>query len=140
MFNFGRGSNISIGSCHGQVVINGKRINVPDGANISMRGDKVYVNGQLYDEENFEGAKEIKIEIQGSCGDITTSGSVIVNGNAGNIDAGTHVECGNVSGHVDAGTSIKCKDIYGNADAGTSIKCDKIGGRANAGVSVEHRG
>lgn len=71
----------SVGSCYsaiignGTVIVNGKKINVPKNASVSIQNDKVYVNGKLYNEDKelndaLENSKDINIVIQNS--DVTT--------------------------------------------------------------------
>lgn len=99
-----------------QIQINGKTI-ISNGGSISISNGKITIDGKIVD---FEDAKEINIEINGSldaldvdsCNKINISGSCVsVKTHNGSVDIGgnvtqdvtTHngnIECGNVGGNV----------------------------------------
>jgi len=98
--------------------INGKSIKVT-GSNISVIGDKVYVNGKLV-EEGLSG--NVEISFKGDLANLNVDGSATVDGNVlGYVDAGGSVRCENVNGSVDAGGSVYCGNVGGDVDAGGSI-------------------
>jgi hypothetical protein len=120
----------------GTVHVNGKTIHVPNGANISIFNDKVFVNGKPWNED---GAAEgiVKIVIEGTVADVKCDAPLEVKGSVeGNVDCAGSVHCGNITGPVDAGGSLHCGNIGGNARAGGSIKCSRIAGDAKAGGSI----
>lgn len=119
----------------GQVTINGVNVSVPDGADISVINNKIYVNGQPY---GIEFDNNLVIEVIGSLVNVKTDrGCVNVTGDVtGNVDAGGSVKCGNVGGYVDSGGALTCGDVQGNVDSGGSVKCGKVGGKVDAGGSV----
>lgn len=120
------------------IIVNGKRINVPNGHSVSIINGDVIVDGKSYTDN--KDLKEINIVIEGDCGslkvdscnrvevgrdvagDIRAGGSVVVHGAVQkNIDAGGSVTCANVGGDVDAGGSVTCGNISGSVDAGGSV-------------------
>lgn len=101
--------------------INGIRIDVPNGANISVTNGVVYVNGEKYNHKELEGKQVANIIIEGDVGNIKCNGSVT---------------CRNVQGYVDCGGSCHCYDVGSYVDAGGSVNCVHIGGDVDAGGSV----
>lgn len=118
------------------IVINGNRIDVPDGANVIIKEGNIIVGGSCL-AENIDANTTIQWE--GPIGDVICHRSMNISGNVdGNIDAGGSVTCQDVTGSVDAGGSINCNNVGGDADAGGSIHCGNIGGDADAGGSIRH--
>lgn len=116
----------------GSTIVNGVRINVPSGSNISIIDGQVYVDGKPYESEDLKDKSVVTLIIDGNVNNVTSDVSVTCRNVEGNVKAGTSVTCDNVKGNVVAGTSISCDDISGDAKAGTSINCDEIHGDANA--------
>lgn len=138
-----------------RITINGKTVEIPDGASFSINGNNVTINGNgisSLEEKNI-------ITIEGGTGDVNivncdntkltingdVSGSVKSSGSvtAGNIgqylDAGGSVECGTVNGDVKAdGSATINGDVAGSARAGGSLRCGKVSGDVKAGGSVRH--
>jgi hypothetical protein len=122
-----------------RIQVNGQTLTVPDGANISISGDTVTVNGDLIGASLTAGIQRLVIE--GNCGSITTQrASVEVTGDVtGDINAGSSVRCGNVNRSVSAGGSVTVAGtVSGDVSAGGSITCGPIGGSASAGGSIRH--
>ena len=119
------------------VIINGKSYK---GNNLSISGNKVYIDGKLVTDEDTESSEKIQITIEEGA-QIETfeiDGDAEINGNvSGNVNAGT-INCNDIKGNASAGGSIRCDDIGGNASSGGSIRCDDIGGNANAGGSIRN--
>lgn len=115
--------------------INGKTINIPDGANVSVKNGKVYINGKLQDDlkDNV-----IKLFIEGNAGNIVTDCLVKCNNVKGDVKAGSYVECDNITGNVEAKNYIECNDIGGDAKAGGYIEAKCIKGSVEAGGYVEY--
>ena len=119
-------NNLDVNNINGVTYINGRRINAPDGANISIINNKVYINGKLSEEysNDIKEDKEIIIKVEGNTGNINASNRVTIKGNVnGDIDAGNSVEVsGDVNGDIDAGNSVNVKGtVKGNIDAGNSV-------------------
>lgn len=76
--------------------------------NISVRNGILQINGNDIIESDIY---NIKIEIEGDCGDINTTGSVTVMGNAGNIDTTGSVSVGKDCNDIDTTGSVT---VYGN--------------------------
>jgi phage baseplate assembly protein gpV len=121
----------------GVVVVNGTRVEVPDGSNVSV------INGVIYiDDQPFGGDSKptgvTKLVIEGAVVNIKTDrASVEVHGEVkGDVDAGGSVTCGNVGGKVSSGGSANCRDVNGNVSAGGSVNCGKVSGKVSAGGSV----
>lgn len=107
------------------VNINGRTYNT-DGGNISIKGNKVYVDGELIEDCNKHSEKEINITINGNCNNIQCNGTLHVEGNVtGDIDCGNSVTInGNVDGKINAGNSINIKGSHtgGEIDAGNFVR------------------
>ena len=107
--------NTTIVSQNGVNIINGSIVG--GGMDITTRGDKVYINGELVTETSD---KQIQIHVEGNVdGPVTTtSGNIVVNGDAtrvettsGNIQVG-----GNISGGAKTMSgSVKANIIHGGA-------------------------
>lgn len=108
----------------GSISINGKRINVPNGANVSIRNNVVYINGERWeDSENGQFKETVHLNVEGNLINLSTDGSATVNGNiTGNLSTGgSGTISGSVGGNVAAGGSIRCGTVHGSAMAGGSI-------------------
>ena len=83
-----------------RVSINGRTIEVPNGRNLSIINNKVYVDGKLYDtDKEFPETKVFNIVIEGNVEKVENEeGSITVNGSAGSISA--------VNGNVSVGGSV----------------------------------
>lgn len=111
----------------GTIRINGKTY---VGNNISMVGNKVYIDGKLQGNGDFSEEKEIKIEVLCDIDRIESEESVNVYGNVhGNVFAKGSVNCDNVTGNVEAKGSVNCDNVGGNVKANGSVNCDVIKGR-----------
>lgn len=119
---FGFGSVIQSGN---KTIVNGVEINVPKGANISIIGGQVYVNGKPYQGNELKDCKAVNIIINGDVGDVDCGGSVTCHDVHGSVDCGGSCTCGNVDGSVDAGGSVTCGDVQGDIDAGGSVRVIK---------------
>lgn len=76
--------------------------------NISVRNGILQINGNnVIQSDRYD----IKIEIEGDCGNINTNGSVTVTGNAGNIDTTGSVSVGNDCNDIDTTGNVT---VYGN--------------------------
>lgn len=65
-----------------QVNVNGKSFNVPNGANVSIINNVLYVDGQEYTGDGYE-SKQFKIEITGGVANVKVErGDVTVHGDA----------------------------------------------------------
>lgn len=107
------------------VMINGRRISVPNGSSVSINNGEIFVNGEKYEDDKLKYKEIVHLIVNGDVGSIVSDVSVEINGNVdGDIDAGTSVKVnGNMIGDIDSGTSTT---VYGNQtgkiEAGTSIK------------------
>lgn len=109
-----------------QININGKQYNIPNG-NISIKNNKLYVNGKLVTEDNNI-YKATEIVIKGDVENIETDKSVKCNNVKNSIKAGGSVNCDDVGGDIYAGGSVRCDNVVGNVSASGSIHCDSVGG------------
>ena len=114
--------NMNIFQLGNKTMINGIEIDVPKNASISVRNNKVYINGKLYEDEKIKGKEIIKI---------------VINGDVGSVKSDVDIECRNVNGDVDCGRDCDINgDVGGSVIAGRDIDCDKIGGNAKAGRDI----
>ena len=122
----------------GRITVNGKTISVPNGTDINVVNNVVYINGVK--QKISDSTKEITIVVEGNIeGDLRVdNASVKVKGNvAGSVDSGGSCTVdGFVGQNINAGGSIRCGEVKGNADAGGSIRCGSVGGNASAGGSI----
>lgn len=89
-----------------RIVINGNSIET-NGRNVSIINGKIIVDGELLSSFNNY---DIKIEIYGDCGNIETTGNVIVNGNCKDIDCNGNVTCyGDIQGDIDCNGNVSLK-------------------------------
>lgn len=102
------------------VIIDNTSITVPDGSSVSIRNNKVYVNGKEWDNGPVAGV--VRVELSGDIKSVDT-------------DASLHVT-GDINGPANVGGSVNCGSIMGHVTAGGSVKCGTVGGRVNAGGSV----
>lgn len=91
-----------------KAIVNGVKIDIPEGASVSIRNNKVFINGEEYKSKELEN-KEFA--------------NIIVNGNAGNISCDNSVEVkGDVKGDISCGNSVKIdKNVIGDIDCGNSV-------------------
>ena len=106
----------------GIVTINGRRIEVPNGCNVSIINGTVFVDGKPWDSGKLEG---------------DTVRLVIIEGRVGHLSSDASIQCGDVEGNVQAGGSVNCHDVSGNVNAGGSARCERVGGSIDAGGSVK---
>lgn len=105
-----------------KTIINGVEIKVPRNADISIVNNNIYINGELYVNEDIKNKEIIKI---------------VINGDVGNVKSDIDIECKNVNGDVDCGRDCDINgDISGSVIAGRDIDCKKIGGNARAGRDI----
>lgn len=117
----------------GTIKWNGNTITVPDGANVSIQGDNIIVNGSSV-QEGVTG----DVIIEGNVHDLNTDRSAKVHGDVtGNVKASDSVKCGNIEGSCSASGSVKCSDIGGDTKAGGSVKASAISGSVSAGGSIK---
>lgn len=119
------------------VIINGNKIEVPDGTSISVvNGDVIIGGNQVGTAIN----NEIKIKVEGTLTSLKVDrGSVECDDVHGNVDAGSNVVCKNVGGSVDAGSNVQCGDVGGDIEAGSNVTCGKVSGDIDAGGNVISR-
>ena len=119
-------------------IVNGQRVQIPNGSEVSIVGSKLYIDGKEYKADGSEPL--ISITIEGDVGSLKVDkGDVSVLGSVnGNVEAGGSVGCGQVDGHVVAGGSITCGNIDGPVDSGGSVNCMNIEGSVDAGGSVRY--
>jgi len=99
------------------ITSNGKTVSVEGTGKICIRDGTVIVDGKRIDIGDGH-----DITIQGNCGSIQCDGNVTVEGSVtGNIDCGGSCRCGDVSGDIDAGGSVQGSSYGGNIDAGGSV-------------------
>ena len=126
---------------NGTVNINGKTYNA-NNSNISIQGNKVYIDGKLAQDCREDLDKEINITINGDCGSIECHGTLHVEGNVrgkvesensitvggdiiGDIERGNSATItGNVDGKIEAGNSVTVKGFHtgGKIDAGNTVR------------------
>ena len=104
-------------------IINGVKIEIPNGKNIRMDGNKIFVDGIEIDTKDTDlyGAKTVNVEIYGDVIDVKCNGNVTVKGNVLNgIDCGCSVTVnGNCDGTIDCGGSATIGgNVRGSIDAG----------------------
>lgn len=119
------------------VTINGRTFY---GDNVTIRGDKIYVDGQLSDVGLSPGQKELDIKVtEGVLGVLDAGGSVVCGEVREYVDAGGSITVnGNVGGGADSGGSISVNgDVTGDVDAGGSVTVSgSVTGSIDAGGSV----
>ena len=115
---------MNIFQSNSSINVNGIKINVPNGSNITINNGELYVNGKLYENEELKDKKIVKLIIEGDVGDVRSQ-----------VD----VQCKNVNGNVNAGRDVDVSgNITGNVNAGRDIDCKKIGGKAMAGRDISY--
>ena len=105
------------------VIIGNKKICV-SGNNVSIIGDKVFVDGKEVniDKDSTENGI-LKIEVTGTLNSIESDVSVEVKGNVlGNVEAGNYVTAEDIGGNAEAGNYIRCSKVAGNATAGNYVR------------------
>lgn len=90
-----------------KVVINGKAIKV-DGNNISVIGNKVYVDGKLIEDLDGIKSNNITIKVYGNVGHIDAPGDVSVEGNVDKVITGS----GDIK--VNGNVTGECKSSSGD--------------------------
>lgn len=96
------------------VTVNGKTYNLPNG-NVSVIGNKVYLNGKLVEDCNEIKEKEITIIIQGDNNTVSLdAGNITVKGNANDVSTKSgDIEIGGDANNI---TSISGDiEVFGNA-------------------------
>ena len=106
------------------IVINGRSINIPSGASITMNNGKIFVNEKEITIDGISKDSIVNIEITGNIESAECNGSMIVNGDAGSCTSGGGFKCaGNVNGIINAGGSVKIGGHHeGMINAGGSVK------------------
>lgn len=107
-------------------VINGVRVEIPNGKSIRMNGNKIFIDGVELNTSNTDllNAKTVNVEIYGNVTDIDCNGNVTVKGNVLNgIDCGGSVTVnGDCNGVIDCGGSATIGgSVTGTIDAGGSV-------------------
>ena len=124
----------------GKIIINGITIDTPDGANVCVNGNGVFINGaksDAFNSVNFGGS--ITVNVTGPIGNLDAAGSVNCEEVKGNVEASGSVTVkGNVGGDVDTSGSVTVHgDVSGDIDTSGSVT---VGGNAlgsiDAGGSV----
>ena len=105
------------------IIVNGSRIEVPDGASVCVDNGMITVNGR----EAASGLSGIvKIVVEGTIGKLDTKANVEVHGDVmGDVDAGGNVACGNVVGSIDCGGNVDCVQVQGAISCGGNLVCRK---------------
>lgn len=133
--NFKSMNNVNINnssitmSGNGKVTVNGKVINAPKGSTVSMKGDKVYINGKLYDEdkelnEDLQSCKEINMVIHGDVKLLEAQSCEIkIEGNVTQLDACNNNEIeitGDIYKNIDLGNqcTFKANEVKGDVEVG----------------------
>lgn len=106
-----------------KVSVGGKTIIVPNGSSVSVINNKVFINGEPYDGDNFDSKEQIilKIVVEGSIEELKTDANVEVHGKVNKVKADGNVVCTNVDGNVKAGGNVACGKISGKVTAGGNI-------------------
>ena len=91
-------------------------------ANITINGNKLYVNGKLEQDFNDYPEKEFTLIIEGNVRDVDVSGSLQCGNVEGDVDCSGSMRCGSIGGDVDCSGSINCGNIYGDVDCAGSIR------------------
>ena len=109
-------------------IVNGRRYDCPDGANVSVINNKMYVNGQPVDDFSND-EKNIEIIINGNVDEVKTdTGNITVNGN---ISGDATTDCGNITvgGDIRGNVKTDCGNVSANGIAGKcSTDCGNITG------------
>ncbi len=93
-----------------RITINGKTLSVAGGASVSVINNKLFINGKVVNDLQQYEVKNIKITIEGDCGNINTTGDVTVKGNCKDIDCNGSVTCyGDINGDIDCNGSVSLK-------------------------------
>lgn len=103
------------------IIVNGRRIDLPNGRNISVVNNRVFVDGKEVTDSALSGIVEIKWE-----------------GPLANLECAASVSCGDVGGSVRASGSVNAGDVGGDVKAGGSVNCGRVDGSVKAGGSVCH--
>ena len=102
------------------IVINGKRFDNVVGNNITVKGDKVIVDGVVI-QSGLSGI--VKVQFEGDVANIDATHLEVIGNINGRVDT-THLDVkGDIRGNVDT-THLKCRDIYANNIDATHINCN----------------
>lgn len=117
------------------VTVNGKTYNLPNG-NVSVIGNKVYLNGKLVEDCNEIKEKEITIIIQGDNNTVSLdAGNITVKGNANDVS----VQSGDIEIGGDANDVTTMSgdiEVFGNARG----NCHSISGDVRVkGLKVHYK-
>jgi hypothetical protein len=105
------------------IIVNGKKYQV-QGTNVSVRNNRIYVDGKDITDgaEPFAGIVEIRWE--GALAALQSDAAVNVDGDVkGDVKAEGSVNCGHVGGDVKAEGSVNCGRVTGKVKAGGSVNC-----------------
>lgn len=109
--------------------VGGREYSIPDGANISIINNVVYVNGQQWSDRI--GIKEVvlKIEVEGNVSIDTCDSSLTVNGDvvAHILKVSGNLNCRDVSGDIGVGGNVNCKNVTGSVRANGNVNCSSKG-------------
>lgn len=119
-------NSVSMSGRNNKCVVNGKTINVPSGATVSVSNGKVYVNGKEYVEDGLDKLEvvHLTVNIEGDARRVDSECEVVINGNVnGSIDSGMNVTVnGDVDGDISSGMSLTIKgNQTGSANSGMSM-------------------
>lgn len=106
------------------VTVNGKTYNLPNG-NVSVIGNKVYLNGKLVEDCNEIKQKEITITIEGDNNTVSLeAGNITVKGNANDVStksgdievSGDANDVSTVSGDIEVFGNVRgnCRSVSGD--------------------------
>ena len=101
--------------------INGVKINVPNGANVTVNDNGVFINGKKYESKELDNKEVVKLVINGDVCDVDCSCDVECNDVYGNVKAGRDVSCKNVGKTVTASRDIDVVNVSGDCKAGRDI-------------------
>lgn len=96
------------------ITLNGKTITARDGANVSMRNGKVFIDGKEV-EGGLSG--DVHVHWQGPIGDLQVEGPLTCGDINGDVDVTGPITCRNIMGSVDAVGPVNCGDVTGNVKA-----------------------
>lgn len=104
------------------IQVGGTSYEVPDGANISVVNNVLFVDGKEYSGD-YGTSKQLLIQIIGNPSFVAVDrGNVDVQGNIEKLKAGGNaIISGSVTGGVAAGGNVKCGAISGSVSAGGNV-------------------
>lgn len=124
---FGRRNNTIISGSNvimsgDKCTINGRTIKIPAGVkNVTVKNNKLYLDGKLYDGEDLADKEIVMIVIEGGVDTVTSDIDVTVNGDVTEVHAMRDVECSGDITSANAGRDIECDGSITNAKAGRDI-------------------